>query len=262
MDRSSGGGDDTLSGDGSEDAIFGGSGDDTFTGGAGADHAGRRSRPGCRVLRVLHTKASPCGFGPATGAAVRRRVTHSDRDRGCDRVDFGDTLVGDDPAPIASFGGAGADALWGNIGDDVRSSAGRAATRSTVRTGRLGQLRGLAKGVTVRLWAGDGNGGDAEGDTLRDRGLRRLRPCGHAGGRCCGKRWVGGDDALWGNAGDDTLEGGAGRTSCRGRTASIGPATSSPTAGVTVRLWNGSGQRRRCRGRHAVGDRERAGLRI
>jgi hypothetical protein len=67
----------------------------------------------------------------------------------------------------------------------------------------------------VRLWAGDGRGGAAEGDTLF--GIEDVT------GSSFGDTLVGddpapiaskapGDDALWGNIGDDTLIGGAGAT--------------------------------------------------
>jgi Ca2+-binding RTX toxin-like protein len=84
---------------------------------------------------------------------------------------FDDTLVGD-AAGNHLRGGGGADALWGNDGDDTLEG-GAGATFSRGRAGPIGPaMPPPSTGVTVRLWAGDGFGGDAEGDTLR--GIENL----------------------------------------------------------------------------------------
>jgi Ca2+-binding RTX toxin-like protein len=97
---------------------------------------------------------------------------HPDRDRGSVGFDFGDTLVGDE-GDNRLFGGAGPDALWGNSGDDVLIGG----LRGDALNGQAGfdwaSYEGSVAGVTVRLWAGDGNGGDA-----RATGSTGSRPCG------------------------------------------------------------------------------------
>jgi Ca2+-binding RTX toxin-like protein len=239
MDTILGGeGNDTLSGGGSEDHLRGGEGDDTVRGGAGADQID--GGPG-------HDIASYEGSGD--GVTVRLwagdgsgGTAHGDTLTGIEDLcgsDFADTLVGDDGGNRL-FGGAGSDALWGNSGDDVLIG-GAGADALFGQTGfDTASYEGSAAGVTVRLWARDGTGGDAAGDWLD--GIEGLHGSDHA-------------DTLVGDSGDNWLpevtvptRSGAIRamtrctaaaeaTFCKVRAAPIGPATKAPAAGS----WSGSG---------------------
>jgi Ca2+-binding RTX toxin-like protein len=251
MDRLLGqAGDDWLSGLGSEDDLFGNDGDDALDGGAGADKLDGGS-----------------GRDTATYGASDQGVTvrlwagdgrggHAEGDR-LTRVEdlsgslFDDTLVGDDAGNHLS-GGAGADALWGNSGDDTLEGGPGA----DILNGQAGQdwasYAASASGVTVRLWSGEGFGGDAEGDTFS--GIEALRGSDHADtlvGDANDNVLSGGPgaDALWGNAGDDTLDGGAGADLLQGQAGQDWASYAQSDSGVTVRLWAGDGT-----GGHAQGD--------
>jgi Ca2+-binding RTX toxin-like protein len=98
--------------------------------------------------------------------------------------------------------------------------------------------------VTVRLWAGDGTGGDATGDRLD--GIENLRGSAHADtlvGDGGDNRFLGGagDDDIWGDGGDDTLEGGPGSDILRGQGGLDTASYAGSAEGVTLRLWAGDG---------------------
>jgi Ca2+-binding RTX toxin-like protein len=263
MDRLFGqAGDDWLSGLGSEDDLFGNDGDDALDGGAGADKLDGGS-----------------GRDTATYGASDQGVTvrlwagdgrggHAEGDR-LTRVEdlsgslFDDTLVGDDAGNHLS-GGAGADALWGNSGDDTLEGGPGA----DILNGQAGQdwasYAASASGVTVRLWSGEGFGGDAEGDTFS--GIEALRGSDHA------DTLVGdaNDNVLSGGPGADALWGNAGTT--RSTAARGGPVAGAGRAGLgqlraigqrrhRAPLGRQTG-RRPCPGRHACRDRTRGRLRF
>ena len=118
-------------------------------------------------------------------------------------------------------GGPGADNLDGGPGEDTASYAGS------------------SEGVTVRLITGEGQRGDAEGDTLT--GIKNLigSPHNDAFGGDGGPnvlRGGPGNDGLWGSGGDDTLVGGAGADRYYGGHGQDTVSYYDSTEGVTVRL--------------------------
>jgi Ca2+-binding RTX toxin-like protein len=243
MDRLLGlAGNDSLSGDGSEDAIFGGSGDDILDGGVGAD-----TLDGGSGRDVASYEASTQGVvvrlwaGDGRGGAAEGDTLFEIED--VTGSSFGDTLVGDSGTNRLK-GGDGDDALWGNIGDDVLSGGAGADVLNGQDGVDWASYEGSAKGVTVRLWAGDGTGGDAEGDTLS--GIEALVGSAYADtlvGDAAANTFRGGpgDDALWGNAGEDVLEGGVGADVLHGQDGIDWASYEQSDTGVTVRLWNGTG---------------------
>jgi Ca2+-binding RTX toxin-like protein len=235
-------GDDTLAGEGSEDVIFGGPGDDTLTGGAGADTLdGGTGRDGASYSSSTEGVTVRLWAGDGRGGTAE-----GDTLLGIEDVTgsaFDDTLVGDD-GPNRLNGGAGADALWGNTGDDTLAG-GPGGDALNGQAGKdTASYETSAEGVTARLWAGDGNGGDAQGDTLD--GIENLRGSDHADtlvgdGGANALAGGPGDDALWGNAGDDTLDGGAGADILQGQDGVDWASYEHSDSSVILRLWNGSG---------------------
>jgi Ca2+-binding RTX toxin-like protein len=238
-----GGGDDTLSGDGSEDSLHGGEGDDTLQGGTGADHLD--GAPGRDLASYGDSDEGVTvrlWAGDGTGGAAQGDTLTGIED--LSGSDFGDTLVGDE-GDNRLFGGAGPDALWGNSGDDVLIGGSGGDALFGQAGFDTASYEGSVAGVTVRLWAGDGFGGDATGDRLD--GIEALRGSDHADtlvGDAGGNLLSGGDgpDALWGNAGDDTLHGGAGADLLQGQGGLDWASYVGSASAVTVRLWDGSGQ--------------------
>jgi Ca2+-binding RTX toxin-like protein len=243
-------GNDLLSGAGSEDMLFGGPGDDTLAGGTGADALdGGPGRDGASYV------ASPEGVfvrlwaGDGQGGDAEGDTLAGIED--LTGSPHADTLVGDGDDNRLD-GGEGDDALWGNAGDDFLQGGSGADTLHGQDGMDTASYEGSAAGVTVRLWAGDGAGGDAEGDRLF--GIEALIGSDHADtlvGDTVGNTLRGGqgDDALWGNAGDDTLEGGAGADLLQGQDGADWASYTTSEAAVFVRLWAGDGA-----GGHAEGD--------
>jgi Ca2+-binding RTX toxin-like protein len=130
---------------------------------------------------------SRSGSGTAVGRAAMHRATCF---RGIENLlgsDHADTLVGDVGDNVLR-GEGGDDALWGNSGDDtLEGGAGADALHGQGGVDWASYARSET-GVTVRLWAGDGVGGDATGDTLS--GIENLRGSDHA-------------DTLVGDGGDE-----------------------------------------------------------
>jgi Ca2+-binding RTX toxin-like protein len=243
-------GNDTLDGLGSEDEIAGGAGDDVITGGEGAD-----------VLDGGLGRDTASYSGSGAGVTVRLWAGDgAGGDAAGDRLTgiedlvgsaFADTLVGDF-GDNALRGGDGADALWGNAGDDTLIGGQGADVINGQDGWDTASYAGSPEAVIVRLWAGDGTGGDAQGDTLS--GIEALIGSEHADtlvGDPAANMLIGGDgaDALWGNAGDDTFEGGAGGDLLQGQDGADWASYATSDAAITVRLWSQSGS-----GGHAEGD--------
>jgi Ca2+-binding RTX toxin-like protein len=231
-----------LSGGDGDDSLWGNAGDDTLEGGPGAD--------------LLQGQA---GFDLATYAAsdagVLVRLWAGDGAGGDAEGDtlvgiealegsaHADTLVGDGGGNLL-LGGAGNDALWGNDGDDTLVGGPGADALNGQGGSDWASYATSGAGVSVRLWAGDGTGGDAQGDTLS--GIEHLEGSAHADtlvGDGGANHLMGGtgNDALWGNAGNDTLEGGPGADLLNGQDGSDWASYAGSASGVTVRLWAGSG---------------------
>lgn len=224
------------------DALWGDGGDDTLDGGPGADLL--QGQGGADRARYA---------GSAAGVTVRLwdgtgRGGHAEGDRllGIENVegsDHADVLVGDAGANLL-MGGDGADALWGNAGDDTLSGGAGADLLDGQGGLDWACYATSAQGVTVRLWAGDGVGGDAAGDTLR--GIENLQGSAFADrlvGDAGANRLLGGagDDEIWADVGDDTLEGGAGADVLHGQGGTDTVSYAASPQGVTVRLWAGDG---------------------
>jgi hypothetical protein len=203
---------DTLVGDAAERSCGGGrgrcalgqSGDDTLEGGAGADAAGRTGRVDWASYAASDT-GSPCACGPETARAATRG-RHAARDREPARQRPCRHACRATAATTGSIGGAGDDDIWANDGDDtLEGGAG-----SDILRGQGGSdtasYAGSAEGVTVRLWAGDGWGGDATGDVLID--IENAEGSAH-------------DDVLSGSGGDNMLSGLGGRDEIWAGTATI-----------------------------------------
>jgi Ca2+-binding RTX toxin-like protein len=178
--------------------------------------------------------------GDGNGGDARATGSTGSRPAGSDHAD---TLVGDAGGNLLS-GGDGPDALWGNAGDDTLHGGAGADLLQGQGGLDWASYVGSASAVTVRLWDGSGQGGDAQGDILS--GIENLIGSDHAdtlvgdaGGNVLRGRGRG--DALWGNDGDDTLEGGAGADALHGQGGLDWASYARSETGVTVRLWAGDG---------------------
>ena len=197
---------DVLTGDDGRNVFEGGAGADTLSGGFGVDVASyQRSFAGVTV-----NLASGTGTG---GDAQGDTLTGIEDLIGSGA---GDSLTGDGRRNVLT-GGAGADALDGGAGTDTASYVGSNA------------------GVTIDLVAGNGTGGDAQGDTLTD--------IEYVVGSGFDDTLVGnsGVNALYGGGGNDTLIGGAGADSLAGGAESDTIDYAASAAGVTIDLFNGTG---------------------
>ncbi|MGO1078944.1 hypothetical protein [Inquilinus sp. CA228] len=192
-----GGGADRLYGGEGEDVLDGGAGGDVLDGGAGVDTVDYSASGGGVSVNL---SAGHGAGGDAEGDSYRdiERVIGSA---------YGDVLIGDGGADWLE-GGAGADRLCGDAGVDTASYAGSAA------------------GVMVDLAAGQGRGGDAEGDVLV--GIENV----------IGSAY---DDVIVASAAANRIEGGAGADAV---------SYADSAAGVTVDLSGG----RRGHGGDAEGD--------
>ena len=200
-----GSGNDTIRGEDGDDQLFLGFGDDRGEGGLGADLI--RSGPGSDTLLGGNGNDT---LGASNASDLLRGQVGNDLMLGSNG---NDRLFGDSGADTL-LGGNGRDTLDGGVGADVINGGGN--------TGDLVTYEASSTGVFVRLWAGDGVGGDAQGDTLTDveflRGsafddtlhgtndLNRIE--GGAGNDLI--LGLAGTDFLVGGAGADTLTGGSG----------------------------------------------------
>ncbi|MDT8855429.1 calcium-binding protein [Paracoccaceae bacterium Fryx2] len=175
-------GNDTLTGEGGIDTLVGGAGSDVLDGGSGTDMADYSGS----ALAVTVSLAT--GTGTAGDAAGDVLILIENL-RGSTKAD---RLTGDDFDNVL-IGGAGADTLTGNGGNDTADYSDSVL------------------GVAVSL--ATGTGGDAQGDVLS--GIEHLTGSALADtltGSTGDNRLIGGDgdDLLTGGAGRDTLTGGAG----------------------------------------------------
>jgi len=198
-------GDDTLKGGSGADQLFAGFGDDRAEGGAGSDLI--LGGPG---KDTLIGGADNDTLGGSNRSDLLRGGTGADLVLGSNG---NDRLFGDDGADTLK-GGSGRDTLNGGADADRLVGGGNA--------GDLATYVDSSAGVFVRLWAGDGTGGDAQGDTLIEvefltgsafgdtlhgtNGTNRIEG-GSGNDLILG---LGADDFLIGGAGTDTLTGGAG----------------------------------------------------
>ncbi|MCB2113843.1 MAG: hypothetical protein KDD85_09900 [Parvularculaceae bacterium] len=180
------GGDDTILGTSGDNFLAGMGGNDLIQGGLNADTL--FGGDGNDTL-YSNTQASPNGSG--VGDVLSG-------DAGAD------SLIGSGGTDTLT-GGAGADALNGGAGSDTADYSASGA------------------GVTVKIWAGTGVGGDAQGDTLikienlvgssfNDRliGLFNQDNVFHGGDGNDYFDGFAGSDSIYGQNGDDRIIGGAG----------------------------------------------------
>jgi len=201
----------TLRGYGGDDALWGGAGDDTLRGGAGADRLhGQEGADWANYAEAAGGVTVRLWSGEGlSGEAAGDRLFGIEHLAGSAHADV---LVGDD-AGNDLRGRAGADALWGNNGDDTLEGGPGADLLQGQAGDDWASYARSATGVTVRLWAGDGAGGDAEGDRLA--GIENLAGSAHddvlAGTNGAGVfDGRAGNDSIWAGGGADTLIGGAG----------------------------------------------------
>jgi Ca2+-binding RTX toxin-like protein len=207
-------GNDVLAGGAGGDNLYGGAGADQLNGGAGFDLA-RYDNAAAGVTANLQTGVNQ---GDAQGdvyTSIEGLVGSA----------FADTLTGDGGANVlfgaggddVLAGGAGADALDGGIGVDT---ADYSASSS---------------GVAVNLAGGTGQGGDAEGDALRN--IETVV------GSSFSDQLIGSglDDTLVGGAGEDLLFAGAGADHLDGGAGIDSSSYSDSTAAVTIDLSLGTG---------------------
>lgn len=181
---------DTITGDGNANIITGGMGADTLNGGAGNDTVSYAGSFG-GVVVYLNTNTVSGGYGTGDVISNFENIIGSGYD---------DTLSGDHTDNVLE-GGAGADVMLGNLGNDTASYASSSA------------------GVTVNLYTGVHAGGDAAGDTLT--GFENLLGSANNDtltGSSAANVLTGGagSDALSGREGADTLNGGDGNDSLDG----------------------------------------------
>ena len=193
----------TLWGLGGDDTLVGGAGDDTLEGGAGADEldGGKSGDAG-----AMNTESNTLSYAGSDGGVTVNLVSvsvsggHAEGDdietyeyndtKGTDDTDddeevdiatfvnvtgsmhndrltgdrFGNHLVGGDGNDNLR-GGAGPDVLEGNKGAD---SLDGGQDRGDTQSEDWAAYRGAAEGVMLNLNTGDGTGGEAMGDTLKN----------------------------------------------------------------------------------------------
>ena len=240
-----------IGGDGHQ--LFGWFGNDTLEGGAGNEYL--RGGAGADVLDGGEGHDAVDYWGSDAGVTVNLATgtgqggeAEGDTLRGIEEVwafDHADHLIGDAGdnrlngrgGDDTLEGGAGNDNLSGDMGADVLDGG---EGHDTV------DYWGSDAGVTVNLATGTGQGGEAEGDTLR--GIEEVWAFDHADhligdagdNRLNGR---GGDDTLDGGEGYDTLQGGPGADMLDGGGGDLDSAAYwGSDAGVTVNLAAGTGQ--------------------
>ena len=283
---SGGDGNDRLSGRGGDDVLEGGAGADRLDGGLGVDTV---SYSGSDEAVTVHLETDKGGEGHAEGDVITgiENIVGSGYgdiltgDDGANRLDggAGDDFISSGASDDSLWGGAGNDWLEGDVGADQLSGG---AGMDTV------DYSGSDGAVTVKLWAGTGEGSYAEGDVIvdvedvigseygdvleGDDGSNQLSGRGGAdklrGGGGDDLLWGhddddslwggGGNDFLWGDAGadelwgdvgDDWMDGGAGADQLNGGAGVDTVDYWDSDGAVTVKLWAGTGE-----GGHAEGD--------
>ncbi len=243
---------DFLNGSTNNDILLGGNGNDLLVGGAGVDfiHGGADTdavsylNSGGRVTIDL-AAGTATGSGHGTGdtlIAIENAFGS----------DFNDDISGDDAANELTGGngndvingGLGADTLAGGNGDDTLVGGG-GADNLNGGTG-LHDLADYSTSqgfVSVSLFDGVGDFGDAEGDSLG--GLEDLT------GSAFGDTLTGNNlsNILLGGIGDDTLEGRAGADTLNGGQNFDTASYVNSTGAVTIHLLAGTAS-----GGHATGD--------
>jgi Ca2+-binding RTX toxin-like protein len=217
-----GAGADTLRGGSGADSLSGESGDDTLTGGAGNDRlfAGFGDDRGDGGSGNDLIKGGP-GKDTLLGGADNDTLGGSNRSDLL-RGEAGNDLLLGSNGNDRLFGGAAADTLQGGSGRDTLDGGSGPDVIIGGTGNDLLSYADSSAGVFVRLWAGDGTGGDAEGDTLSEienlegsafadtlqgtNGANRLE--GGSGNDLI--QGIDGNDFLVGGAGADTLIGGSG----------------------------------------------------
>ena len=241
----------TVGGDYTGDLLDGGDGDDTLAGGLGADTllggAGNDVLKGGGGNDVLigGDGIDIADYSAETGAIsidlqsgeVRHGGWMADHVSGVETILAGggaDTLAGDG-GDNSLAGGAGDDSLSGGAGDDLLDGGSGADLIDGGDGIDTATYAASGAGVTVDLAAGNGAGGDAEGDRLA--GVENLIGSAH-GDRLTGD---GGDNSLDGGAGDDLLAGAGGADTLVGGEGTDTADYSASDTGVTVDLAAGAG---------------------
>ena len=207
-------GDDLLYGEAGDDALWGDDGADTLEGGVGAD-----------ILRG--GTGNDALYGGEGADSLHGEDGNDYLDGGADNAN--DTLYGD-AGDDTLLGGGGNDRLDGGAGND--QLAGGAGADILIGGDGIDTANYSASTsyVSVHLYNGTANGGDAQGDTLTEienlvgsSGADTLIGSADAnwieGGE--GDDWIQGeegDDALLGQGGNDTLHGGIGADQLQGGT--------------------------------------------
>lgn len=190
-------GNDTLYGLSGDDTIKGGSGSDVLNGGDGVDTVDFSDNFSAMTIRLWNQTVSG---GVASGdliAGFENAIGGSGAD----------AIVGSDVANKL-FGGAGIDTVFGNAGNDTIEGGADADHIDGGAGFDYVSYVGSAAGVRVRLWRGDGELGDAAGDTYNSiEGVVGSAFADAIAGSTAANTIFGGqgNDTLFGNAGDDTF---------------------------------------------------------
>jgi Ca2+-binding RTX toxin-like protein len=174
--------DDTFVGNSAANELFGLDGDDTLKGGGGADE--------------LYGDDGNTGRAPFFFPGDARWILYHGATEGGD-----DTLYGD----------AGNDFIYGGRGNDLLKGGGGADILNGGDDNDTATYSDSPDGVNVSLSAGQGSGGDAEGDELSN--IESLTGSNHADqlggdGGANELHGLAGNDELVGLGGDDKLDGG------------------------------------------------------
>ncbi len=236
-------GNDFLFGQGSDDTLIGGEGSDLLTGGAGADTLNGGNG------------TDTASYSDATGGVTVRLFNGT----GQNNIAQGDTLIGIENASGGNFndslvgsdigntltGGAGNDFLYGLNGGDTLVGGSGADTLNGGNGTDTASYSDATGAVTIRLFNGTGQNNIAQGDTLTS--IENVT------GGSFNDSLVGsdanntlsggaGNDFLYGLNGNDTLVGGVGADTLNGGNGFDTASYADASGGVTIRLFNGTGQ--------------------
>ncbi|MBD0866531.1 MAG: proprotein convertase P, partial [Rhodobacteraceae bacterium] len=216
------GGNDTLQGGEGDDTLQGGEGNDTLDGGAGVDEASYASSDAGVTVDLSLRDTKQVSGGHAAGDTL----TSIENIRGSK---YNDTLTGDD-SDNRLYGGGGIDVLRGGKGDDTLEGGADADVLDGGGGVDEASYADSDVGVMVNLTTGQGSGGHATGDTLRN--IENIRGSEY-------NDTLTGDHSsnrLDGGAGDDTLAGGVGADEIDGGAGVDEASYVSSNVGVTVNL--------------------------